>query len=164
MSRAFVKESDESARGEELPERPQSPHANYVTPAGLAQLQAQVAELSRRRTALLDVEDLAGRQELGVIERDLRYADERLRRAIVVRPDPGPIDRVIFGTTVEVIDDAGGIGRFSIVGEDEADVASGKISYVSPLATALLNARIGDAVIWRRPSGDKELEVAGIHR
>jgi transcription elongation GreA/GreB family factor len=64
---------------------------------------------------------------------------------------------------VEVLDDAGVMHRFMIVGEDEADAARNRISWVSPLAAALLNRRTGDTVIWRRPAGDIELEVLGFH-
>jgi len=164
VSRAFVKDSDETARAEELPERPQSPHVNYVTPPGLRQLQSRVAALAVRRNQLLDAEDLASEQELAVVERDLRYYEERVKRAILVEPADKPQGRVHFGVTVEVRDESGAVSSFAIVGEDEADVAHGKISWVSPLAKALLNAGLGDHVVWRRPAGDKELEVVGIHK
>lgn len=162
MSRAFVKESDESARSDEMPERPQSPHTNYVTPTGLRQLQTRVVELDERRQRLLHAEDLASRQDLASVERDLRYYEERLRRAVLVEPVSGPCERVVFGTTVDVLDEDGCAKRFSIVGEDEADLSAGKVSYVSPLARALLNAQVGESVVWKRPSGDKDLEIAGI--
>ena len=163
MSRAFVKDSDETVRAEELPERPQSPHVNYVTPLGLRQLQSRVAALAVRRRQLVDDENLASQQELAVVERDLRYYEERVKRAVLVEPENRPRDRVHFGAVVDVCDDSGEVDRFVIVGEDEADVAHGKISWVSPLAKALLNAGLGDHVVWRRPAGDKELEVVGIH-
>jgi transcription elongation GreA/GreB family factor len=69
---------------------------------------------------------------------------------------------VHFGTTVEVCDEAGTIQTFTIVGEDEADSALGKLSWVSPLATALLNAELGELVKWRRPAGPQELEIVAI--
>jgi transcription elongation factor GreB len=164
MSRAFVKESDGDQPGEDLPERPQSPHTNYVTPLGLQQLQDRLRELGAERAALAGTEDMADRQQLRRVERDMNFLAERLRRAVVVRPETQSDDRVHFGSTVEVVDDRSERHRFAIVGEDEADAAQGKISWVSPLARALLNARVGDAVTWRRPAGDKELEVVAIRK
>ncbi|CAL1240454.1 GreA/GreB family elongation factor [Candidatus Methylocalor cossyra] len=161
MSRAFVKETD----GQDdvaLPERPQSPHVNYITPAGFERLQAQVRELSALRNSLAEREDLGSRQQLKLVERDLGYYTERLRRAVVVQPEGQPGDRVHFGATVEVEDAEGQRTVFTIVGEDEADAATGRISWVSPLARALLNARVGQTVLWKRPIGDKELEIISI--
>jgi transcription elongation GreA/GreB family factor len=160
MSRAFVKELD--GQEEALPERPQSPHTNYVTPRGLEQLQEQVRELSAMRTALEGRDDLEDQQQRKRVERDLHYYAERVARAVLVRPEAQPDDKVHFGAAVEVEDAEGQRQRFAIVGEDEADAAQGRISWVSPLAKALLNARIGDLVTWRRPLGDKQLEIVAI--
>ena len=71
-------------------------------------------------------------------------------------------DRVRFGMTVEVQDEEGRVETYSIVGEDEADAALGKISWISPLAEALLHAEPGDEVVWRRPAGRKRLEVLAV--
>lgn len=162
MSRAFMKEADESAKAETLPDRPHSPHPNYVTRSGLRQLELRVAELSKRRRQLSGQETLGGRQELSIVERDLRYYEERVKRAILVTAENQPHDRVHFGASVRVREDSGDESQFTIVGEDEADAAQGRISWVSPLATALLNRSVGDVVTWRRPAGDKELEVVEI--
>ena len=162
MSRAFVKEEDESGRSEQLPERPQSVHTNYVTPTGLTALQLKVTELIARRGRLLRAETLESRQDLGVVERDLRYYEERLKRAVLVTPRKATDGRVRFGDTVRIRDSRGWEQRFTIVGEDEADAPAGRISWVSPLATALLQAEPGDSVIWRRPAGDEELEILAI--
>jgi transcription elongation GreA/GreB family factor len=134
-----------------------------VTPAGLAQLQARVAELSAERQRLLGDESVAAKQQLRHVERELRYYDERVVSAIPVDPAAQPGDRVHFGTTVELEDEAGNVLRYAIVGEDEADAAHGKISWVSPLARALLNAEAGETVTWKRPAGDKELHILAIH-
>ncbi len=160
MSRAFVKELD--GIEDALPERPQSPHTNYVTPRGLEQLQERVRELSALRNALEGRDDLAGQQQIQRVERDLHYYTERVARAVVVWPETQPKDKVHFGAAVEVEDAEGQRLRFLIVGEDEADAARGRISWVSPLAKALLNAGRGDLVTWRRPAGDKELEIIAI--
>lgn len=160
MSRAFVKEPDEGAPAEGLPERQVSEHPNYVTPAGLRQLEARVGELETRRLELLDKDDLAG--ELAYVDRDLRYYTARLESAIPVDMRKQPRRKVAFGAAVTVRQDGGQERTFTIVGEDEADLKEGKISYVSPLADALLDARVGKTVLWHRPAGDLMLTVEGI--
>lgn len=160
MNRAFVKEPDEGAPAEGLPERQISEHPNYVTPAGLRQLEAKVGELETRRLALLDEEDLAG--ELAYIDRDLRYYTARLESAILVDPARQPRRKVAFGAAVTVSQNGGDLRTFTIVGEDEADLKEGKISFISPLAEALLEARVGKTVLWRRPAGDLRLTVEEI--
>jgi transcription elongation factor GreB len=163
MSRAFVKEPDEGTPEGELPDRPISEHPNYVTPAGLQQMQDRIGELESRRLELRDREDdeLADEQ-LALVDRDLRYFVARLESAILVERAAQPRDEVAFGAAVDVVEQDGTTRTFAIVGEDEADLASGKISCVSPLATALLGARVGDTVVWKRPAGDALLTVAGI--
>lgn len=163
MSRAFVKELDEQDDSAG-PARPQSQHVNYVTPRGLQLLQDKVRELTAARDALSGREDLSSQQSSRDLARDLAYFNERVKRAVLVEPDRQPVDRVHFGAAVKVEDAGGERLSFIIVGEDEADAAAGRISWVSPLATALMNARVGDLVTWRRPAGDKELEVLAIGR
>ncbi len=162
MNRAFMKDPDDAGRPEDVPERAQSPHPNYVTPAGHRQLQALVAGLAAQRDRLVDLGRLADAQELALVQRDLRYFEARLARAIPVVPDAARPGRVCFGSTVEVGDEAGRVETYTLVGEDEADPALGRISWVSPLAEALLNAEPGDEVVWRRPAGTKRLEILGI--
>lgn len=157
-----MKDPDDAGRPEAVPERPQSPHPNYVTPAGLRQLEALAADLFVRRDRLLEAGKLADPQELATVQRDLRWVEGRLQRAIRVDSQVQPTDRVRFGMTVEVQDEEGRLETYSIVGEDEADAALGKISWVSPLAEALLHAEPGDEVVWRRPAGKKRLEVLAI--
>ena len=160
MNRAFVKEPDEGAPAEGLPERQISEHPNYVTPAGLRQLEARVGELETRRLELLEEDDLEG--ELAYVDRDLRYYTTRLESAILVDPDRQPRRKVAFGAAVTVSQNGGDLRTFTIVGEDEADLKEGKISFVSPLAEALLEARVGKTVLWRRPAGDLKLTVEEI--
>jgi transcription elongation GreA/GreB family factor len=145
-----------------VPERPQSPHPNYVTPIGLHQLEALAAEFSARIDRLREAGKLADPQELATAQRDLRWVEGRLQRAIRVDPAAQAADRVRFGMTVEVQDEAGRIETYHIVGEDEADAALGKICWVSPLAEALLHAEPGDEVVWRRPAGIMRLEVLAV--
>jgi transcription elongation factor GreB len=158
MSRAFVKEPDEGAPVEGLPERQISEHANYVTPAGRAQLEARVGELETRRLELLERDD-DPEGELDYVDRDLRYYTSRLESAVLVDLEHQPRRKVAFGAAVTVSKPGGERQTFTIVGEDEADLKQGKISYVSPLAEALLDARVGKSVLWRRPAGNLKLTV-----
>jgi transcription elongation GreA/GreB family factor len=160
MNRAFVKEPDEGAPAEGLPERQISDHDNYVTPAGLRELETRVGELETRRLELLDGDDLA--DELAHVDRDLRYFTTRLESAILVDMSRQPRRKVAFGAAVTVGQPGGDRRTFTIVGEDEADLRQGKISYASPLAEALVDARVGTTVLWRRPAGDLELTVEEI--
>ena len=163
MSRAFVKENDLEHAGTDLPERPQSEHPNYVTPAGLAGLRAQLDQLEQERLGLVPrKDDPIVRQRMAMIDRDLRYVRGRLERAIPVDPAGQSADTVLFGAIVNLEDEAGDRHEYAIVGEDEADIARNKVSWVSPLARALMGARVGDTVKWRRPAGDLELEIVSI--
>lgn len=164
MSRAFVKESDDDLAAGELPERPLPAHANYVTPQGLEQLQARVRELQEQheQLALRARDDSQAKQKLREVERDQRYFNAQLEHAIVVDPAGQPRDGVHFGTLVTIVDEDRKAHCFSIVGDDEADVAAGKISWDSPLAKAMIGSKVGDVVKWRRPAGDTEVEIAEI--
>jgi transcription elongation factor GreB len=163
MSRGFVKEDDLEHAGTDLPERPVSEHPNYVTPIGLQQLQNQSTELDQERQRLTpSKEDAVIQQRLGMIDRDLRYLQARLEHAILVEPASQPKDLVLFGATVEVEYDDGEQSLFSIVGEDEADIALQKVSWVSPLAKALIGHKVGDNVVWKRPAGDLNIEIIKI--
>lgn len=164
MSRAFVKESDDDNVAGELPERPLPEHANYVTPKGLELLQARVRELGDRHEQLkrqMD-EDSEARQKMREIDRDLRYFRAQLERATLVDTANQPRDQVLFGATVKIEDEEGGEQEFSIVGDDEADVAAGKISWASPLARAMIGAKVGDTVVWRRPAGEADVHIVAV--
>ncbi|GLQ94812.1 GreA/GreB family elongation factor [Dyella acidisoli] len=162
MSRAFVKDDDGDTQ-DVLPELPISAHPNYVTPHGVAVLRQRLATVLARYDSLKANEQdaLDQRNELAALERDLRYLNARVASAIEVDIAKQPHDRVAFGAIVTV-DSAEGERRWQIVGEDEADAEHGLVSYVSPLATALLGARVGDEVRWQRPAGDMTIEVLRI--
>jgi|SRR3954452_11885601 transcription elongation factor GreB len=164
MSRAFVKESDDDLVAGELPERPLPEHVNYVTPKGLELLQARVRELTERHELLKREadENSEARQKLRETERDLRYFNAQLERATPVDTADQPRDRVHFGAIVRIEDERGAEQEFSLVGDDEADVASGRISWASPLARALIGAKVGDSVNWHRPAGDTEIYIVDI--
>ena len=97
------------------------------------------------------------------LERDLRYIRARLDSIIFVDPKTQNHETVLFGATVQVKDSEGNRHTFHIVGEDEADANINKVSWVSPLATSLLNHKIGENVTWQRPIGDITLEILDIH-
>jgi transcription elongation GreA/GreB family factor len=164
MSRAFVKESDDDLVAGELPERPVPVHVNYVTPRGLEQLQARLRELQERHEDVKrrSEEDSAAKQALREIDRDLRYVNAQLERVVVVDPAQQPRDEVHFGASVAIEDKDGLMHEFTLVGDDEADVSAGKISWASPLARALMNGKVGDTVAWRRPAGESEVEILSI--
>lgn len=152
---------NESGASTELPELPLSPHPNYVTPRGLALLRAR-RERVRAEAERLSAQGGDDALALAHAERELRWLDARIGDAILVEVPSQPSDRVAFGCTVEVEDADGRRARYRIVGEDEADAAQGLISWVSPLARALVGARVGDEVLWKRPAGDLIVEVLGI--
>lgn len=159
MSRAFVKEGDGTL--DPLPDLPLSPHPNYVTPRGLAALQARLAARQADLAALKTRPDRLDKLPEAAAERDIRYLEARLRSAIPV-PVPDQVTEVAFGHLVTVRDDAGQVTSYEITGEDEADATLHRIAPTSPLARALLGALRGDRVTWRRPNGAVELEVLAI--
>ncbi|OGS08694.1 MAG: hypothetical protein A2270_01630 [Elusimicrobia bacterium RIFOXYA12_FULL_51_18] len=163
MSRAFVKE-DANNLPEELPERQVSVLPNYVTPQGRAGLESRLAELIEARKSLISgkSDDPLQGQQLRLLERDLRYYEARLKSAILVNNSGPGTGEVRFGARVTVKDSAGTTQEFSIVGEDEADAASGKISWASPLASALLGARPGASVSLVRGSIETKLEITAV--
>lgn len=162
MSRAFVKDDDGDAH-DASPDLPPSDHPNYVTPRGMAIMRERLAIAQARHDALKSGEEqaLAQQSELASLERELRWLNMRVGSAIEVDLSRQPHDRVTFGAIVTV-DTADGEHRWQIVGEDEADAEHGRVSYVSPLAVALLGARVGDEVRWERPAGDVTIEVVAI--
>ena len=159
MSRAFVKEGTGDL--DPLPDLPRSPHPNYVTPSGLADLRARLAEAQARLTALRARPERLDKLPEAAAERDIRYLEARLRGAILVTPPEAPAE-VAFATAVTVADEDGAETVWRIVGEDQADATKGWIAPQSPLARALIGARLGDTVTWRRPSGAVELEILAI--
>lgn len=162
MSRAFVKEADDNLPSDELPERPQSPHPNYVTPNGLAQLHAKVHALQEERDQLAAQDDPMARTRLLEVKRDLRYFQGRLERAILVDAAGQPKDEVRFGAEVEMEDDGGEKLVYRIVGEDEAEVAAGRISWASPVGKTLIGLKVGDSFALTRAGKARDVEVVAI--
>lgn len=163
MSRGFVKEDDVEHAGTDLPERPLSALPNYVTPTGLSLLENEAKKLDKARALLVNLkDDNAAKQTLAVIDRDLRYLSAKLESAILVDPAMQSNEVVLFGTMVTVEDDAGNATLFTLVGEDEADIAANKVSWASPIAKALIGHKVGENVVWKRPAGDLHLEIINI--
>ena len=158
MSVAFTKEEDSEAQAAHLPDRPISPHPNLVTPEGLAQIEAALAEAKAAYASAQAAGDVKGdRTAMARATRELRYYAARRASAQLVEPPASP-ERVGFGTTVSLEREDGRTQRFRIVGEDEADPAKGSVSYISPLASALLGKEIGDVA----NVAGHEVEVTGI--
>lgn len=140
MSRAFVKEQDGSDVPEDAPERPVSEHPNFVTRRGLQLIEQQIRELQAAREAVKPLEDSTA---LAHIDRDLRYWLKRKASAKLVEPEATPT-KVRFGVRVWVRYEDGREQAFALVGEDEADPNQGLISWISPIAQALLGCEVGD--------------------
>jgi transcription elongation factor GreB len=178
MSDDFTKDPDEDD-GPELPDAAGVPggFTNYTTPAGHRRLNDELSLLWRVERPKL-VETIAwaasngdrsengdyiyGKRKLREIDRRIRYLSKRLDSAVVVNNAGKAHDRVYFGATVTVADASGTERTVSIVGVDELDLARGRVSWISPIATALLKASVGDAVTMRTPRGPEELEVLAI--
>ena len=154
MSRAFVRDDDGGVGNEDLPDRLISEHANLVTANGLAAIEAEAAHFGEAYAAAQAVGD---RVQLQKVARDLRYWTAR-RASADVQPAPKANGIVQFGSRVSFEREDGRRQTYAIVGEDEADPAKGSISYVSPLAQALLGKRIGDSV----RAGTSDAEIIGI--
>lgn len=165
MSKAFVREDDmpdESppmARASPLP-----PGAkNYLTAAGAKRLRAEHDRLlQEERPRLANRDDKESRQELQKLDQRIRYLAGSLRSAEVVSPSDLSPGVVRFGATVTVRETQGAESQYRLVGVDEADPARNEVSWLSPLAQALLNARLGQKVGLTTPKGRKELEIVRI--
>ncbi|WP_166216545.1 GreA/GreB family elongation factor [Pseudomonas atagonensis] len=161
MSRAFVNEDNAAAQADQPVERHVSEQPNYVTPQGLEQLQAKVAELQTRHAEQSAKGEQADKQRLADLERDLRYFNQRLSSAQVAVAATST-DKVQIGSWVTYADEHDSEHRVQLVGEDQADAAKGLINWGSPLGRALLGARLNDEVLWQRPAGDQVIEVIRI--
>lgn len=158
MAVAFTREEDYEAQAADLPDRPISGAPNLVTASGMAAIEAELAA-ARAAYAAAQAEGgvAADRTAMARATRDLRYWSARRGTAQLTEPG-GAADTVLFGRTVEIERDDGRQQAFRIVGEDEADPAKGSVSYVSPLARALLGKAVGDTVRM----GDAEIEVIAV--
>jgi transcription elongation factor GreB len=181
VSRAFLSETDESFMDDDVPEtKVPLPEGvkNYMTPEGAGRLKAELAGLANvERPKLLvklsrTVADggvpekeglLRDRRRLREIERRVEYLERMLDRLEVVNPDAQDSSRALFGASVTVRDlDSGDEKTFRIVGIDESDPPAGMVSWISPVAKALIGRRVGDAVSVKLPMGNSKLEIMKI--
>ena len=159
MSVAFTKEEDSESNAANLPDRPISPHPNLVTSSGLALLDAALAQArAAYGAAQVAAEVKADRTAMARATRDLRYYVARRASAQLMEPAPDG-ETLSFGGTVTVERDDGRHQSFRIVGEDEADPSNGALSYISPLAQAVLGKRAGDVATL--PGGEVEVVAVG---
>ena len=184
MSKAFTTEQEAPDDAEDAPEDA-SPlpvgARNYMTPGGFARMRRELdALVSRERPELVAIvawaagngdrsengDYIYGKKRLREIDRRIRFLVRRLDKAEVVDPsarrDDDAGSRVFFGATVRVGDAGGAERTVSIVGVDEIDAGRGYISWISPMACALLKAREGDTVTLRTPGGVEDLEVLSV--
>lgn len=166
MSKAFLRESD----FDDSPEPP-APAAllppgtkNLLTARGAARLRdALTALVEHERPRLADrSDDPEAKRELRSLDQRIRQLEQSLRTAEIVPPAPVADGVIRFGHTVTVRDRAGAESTYQLVGVDEADVAAGRVSWMSPLARALLNARVGGRVSFQAPSGLQSLEIVSL--
>ncbi|HZP94645.1 MAG TPA: transcription elongation factor GreB [Burkholderiales bacterium] len=179
MSKAFTRdaERDDEDREDSVPALPAGVK-NYVTPAGYKRLKDEALQLlDKERPELVKVIQWAasngdrsenadyiyGKRRLREIDRRIRFLTKRLDAAVVVDPATREeTDQVFFGATVTVADPSGEEKTYAIVGIDEADATRGRISWISPLARALLKAYEGDTVTLRTPAGEERLEIVRV--
>jgi transcription elongation factor GreB len=167
MSKAFTRESDDAPEeplvARQMPTLPAGAK-NYLTPDGARRLREelnQLLETERPRIAASPDKAEAGRQ-LQVLDQRIRHLQQSLQTAVVTGPPATTEDRVRFGATVTVRERAGGESDYRIVGLDETDMDRGWVSWLSPIARALLNARRGQKVRLKLHSGEEELEVVEV--
>jgi transcription elongation factor GreB len=173
MSKAFVKESEHEEEAEERAPALPAGLKNYISLAGFARLKAELKQLVEveRPEVVKTVswaasngdrsengDYLYGKKRLREIDRRVRYLIKRLENAEVVNAAGRDTDQVFFGATVK-IRLAGRVQELTIVGADEVDPAQGRVSWISPIAKALIKAREGDAVVLRSPAGEETVEI-----
>jgi transcription elongation factor GreB len=181
MSKAFTKETDDGDE-DDLPEESGALPAgtkNYMTPEGFARLRGELDHLLRKeRPDVVKVVSWAagngdrsengdyiyGKKRLREIDRRVRYLSKRLANAEVVDPTRRPpTDQVFFSATVTYANAKGQEHTIKIVGMDEVDLDKGHVSWISPIAKALLRAHEGDVVKMRTPAGVEELEIVKVN-
>ncbi len=190
MSKAFLKENESSLEldltqeddpeGAEEKEKIPTGSKNYITPLGARKLQQELSHLLTvlRPEVVRTVSWAAsngdrsengdyiyGKKRLREIDRRIRFLSKRLDKAEIIDPEKQKGDRVLFGATIELLDlenEALPPKTYAIVGIDEANVKHGRISWISPLARALLQNQRGDTITFRSPQGEREFEIVSV--
>ena len=178
MNKAFVREDVSENDDEATPAALPAGRKNYITPTGYAALQRELKNLADvERPKIVETvhwaakngdrsengDYLYGKKKLREIDRRIRFLSKRLEIAEVIDPSAHyGGDQVFFGATVRYIDEDGNETAVSIKGIDEADALHGEISWISPVAHALLRTRVGDTVMLRTPGGEREIEILSV--
>jgi transcription elongation factor GreB len=168
VSKAFTREENQ---GPDLPEPlPTSsvlpPGAkNYITRAGADRLREELERLAQRDRPRLAAErnDPEAKRQLARIDQRIFQIEQSLETAEVVSDRRGPAETVTFGATVRLREEDGQEVIYRIVGVDEVDVEQGWISWFSPIARALMNAKSGQHVSFKSPAGEQDLEILAVH-
>jgi len=147
---------------------------NYITPEGLKRLVNELKQLkSKERPKLTEViawaagngdrsengDYIYGKKRLREIDKRIRFLSKRIENAEAIDPASCQAEDIRFGATVTIVDQNDKQRIYSIVGADEMDISKGYISWLSPLATALLRKRAGDIVTFKSPRGEQEIEI-----
>ncbi|WP_434516972.1 transcription elongation factor GreB [Dechloromonas sp. ARDL1] len=176
MNKAFVRESEGDDEEQLEPSLKLPPGTrNYITPAGHARLREELENLVKReRPHVVEIvawaasngdrsengDYIYGKRRLREIDRRIRFLSKRLDLAEVVDPlRQGDNDQIFFGARVTIADVGGQENTYTIVGVDEADVLRGRISWISPLARALIKNREGDSIRFQSPVGVREIDI-----
>jgi transcription elongation factor GreB len=176
VSKAFTKEVDTA--DEDGDEIPVPAGKNYMTPHSFATIKQEYDHLfSVERPKIVDVVSWAasngdrsenadyqyGKRRLREIDRRMRYLGKRMASAVIVNPAEQPdTSRVYFGATVTYVDAQDRERTVTIVGEDEANLEQGKVSWISPIARALLKTQVGDSATVQTPAGAQEIDILAI--
>lgn len=150
----------------------------YLTPSGAERMRAELRTLLHdERPKIVEIVSWAagngdrsengdyiyGKRRLREIDRRVRFLSKRLEHAVIVDPKAQSIrDRVFFGASVDYVDEDDAVHHVTIAGCDEADLARGEVSLVSPVARALMRGRVGDEVTLQTPRGPAILEITAI--
>ena len=164
MSRGFIKEDDQ----EEVPIVPQRAYlpegvTNFVTPFGMDQLLAEKQMLTNEKNNLNNANENETRIELNYINAKLQLLNNRIVEAKIVNLNEQTQNEIRFGAIITLkIEASKNIQTFQIVGVDEANISKGKVSFISPIARALINKKIGDKVILKQAKKDIVFEIINI--
>lgn len=162
MSKAFTREDDQL--DEPILLRPSAlpPGVkNYITVDGERRLRSELDRMvqSERPSLVAKIGDLDAKRELRVLDQRIAELQRSLQTAVVVPPPVVPDDVVKFGATVTIRERNGAESTYRIVGVDEIDIDRGWVSWLSPIAKALVNKRAGDHLRLKLPAGDQEMEI-----
>ena len=182
MSKAFTKENDEAEDFSLEDAQDNAAHSipgdkNYITPQGIEKLRSEWKRLMDvERPELVKIVQWAagngdrsengdyiyGKRKLREVDRRIRFLTKRIEKAEVVDPMAQSSEKILFGATVTLLDEQGVERKYSIVGIDETDGKRGRISWISPIAKAMLQKKVGDTITVKLPKGDEDLEIIRI--